>query len=299
MGRATKVAVRCPGKVNLHLEVLGRRPDGYHELRTLFVAVGVRDELELTAAPSGVLELTVEPAGAVSAGTDNLIVRAARAAAVAWGEDAGARITLRKRIPIGGGMGGGSADAAAALVGLSALWGRSQTPAALSSLAASLGSDVPFFLIGGAAWGEGRGTEVTAVADLPPWWLVLLAGEEPVSTAEVYTLLGFGPAGVASRSPVYDWIAAGGALPLSACRNDLEATVVARWPEVAVRLAALRATNPLLAMLSGSGGTVFAVYPDEGRARSEAERLTAYRPLVAPVLSREGSLLRPLVVEEA
>lgn len=299
MSRAARVAVRCPGKVNLHLEVLGRRPDGFHELRTLFAAVGVWDDLELAVAPSGVLDLTVSPEGVVSTGADNLVVRAAQAAAAAWGVGTGVRITLLKRIPIGGGLGGGSADAAATLVALAALWQRPQTPASLASLAAGLGSDVPFFLVAGAAWGAGRGTVLEAVPDLPPWWLVLLPGEEPVSTAEVYSSLGLGPVGVVSASAVYDEIAAGGELRLSACRNDLEAKVAARWPGVADRLAALRATKPLLAMLSGSGGTAFAVYPDEERALGEAGRLSTFRPLVAPLLSRERSLLRPFVVEES
>lgn len=296
---AAAVLVRCPGKVNLHLEVLGRRRDGYHELRTLFAAVGVWDELLVAAAPEGVLELTVEPAGAVSAGADNLVLRAARAAAAAWGCRAGARLRLLKRIPVGGGMGGGSADAAAALVALAAVWRQPDPAAGLDRLAATLGSDVPYFLIAGAAWGSGRGTELRPLPDLPPWWLVLLPGEEPVSTAEVYASLGLGPAGKALGSPVYDWSAGGGPLPLGACRNDLEPTVTARWPPVGRRLQALQATGPLLAMVSGSGGTVFAVYPGEERAREVAERLGPYRPMVAPLLTRAGSLLRPMVVEEA
>jgi 4-diphosphocytidyl-2-C-methyl-D-erythritol kinase len=299
MSRVRHVAVRCPGKVNLHLEVLGKRPDGYHELRTLFAAVGVWDELVVTAAPAGVIELTVEPAGAVSAGGDNLVMRAARAASAAWGVGAGARIHLRKQIPVGGGMGGGSADAAATLVGLASVWDRPRSSVSMERLAETLGSDVPFFLVAGVAWGEGRGTELRALADLPPWWLVLLPAEAPVSTPEVYASLGLGPLGEVAESAVYDWSAGGGTLPLSACRNDLEPAVVVRWPLVRTRLEALRRTDPLLAMVSGSGGTVFAVYPSEARARDEAERLGSYRPLVAPLLSRERSRLRPLVVEEA
>lgn len=299
MSRHGAVAVRCPGKVNLHLEVLGRRPDGYHELRTLFAAVGVWDELELTPAPAGVHELSVEPAGAVSAGTDNLVLRAAGAAAAAWRPGAGARIRLHKRIPVAGGMGGGSSDTAAALVGLSRLWHVEVDDAGMHRLASELGSDVPFFLIGGAAWGEGRGTELHALADLPPWWLVLLPGREPISTAEVYGLLRGGTAGGARDPAVYDWCAGGGELPLASCRNDLGATVAAGWPWVAQSLRELEATNPLLAMVSGSGGTVFAVYPSETRARGEAARLACHGPLVAPLLSRASSRLTAAVVEEA
>lgn len=291
------LVVRCPAKVNLHLEVLGRRPDGYHELRTLLVAVGVWDELSLFPVADGTLRLDVEPAGAVPADADNLVLRAAAMAREAWGVAAGAHIALRKSIPVGGGMGGGSADAAAALVGLARLWESSAAAAELHALAARLGSDVPFFLVGGAAWGEGRGTDLRPLPDLPPWWLVLLPGEAPISTAQVYSALEVGTLRRSPSATVYDWITGGGELPLSACRNDLEPTVVARWPAVGRRLEAIRGTDQLLAMLSGSGGTVFAVYPDEARAHRAASRLGPYGPLVAPLLGRALSLLRPSVLE--
>jgi len=297
MTAARRVAVRCPGKVNLHLEVVARRMDGYHELRTLFAAVGVWDEIECRADEPGTVRLEVEPAEVVTAAADNLVVRAAHAARAAWRVASGAHLTLRKGIPVAGGMGGGSADAAATLVALAALWGRTWAPAALHDLAAGLGSDVPFFLTGGAAWGEGRGERLRPLPDLPPWWLVLLPGETPVSTAEVYRRLDLGSRSRGPATAVYDWLEGGGDLPLSACRNDLEATVVAGWPKVGSRLEALRATDPLLATVSGSGGTVFAVYADEGRAITEAARLTAYRPIVAPLLGRARSVLRPTTVE--
>ncbi len=153
-GAAVTIVVACPAKVNLHLEVLGRRPDGYHELRTVFAAVGVWDELALEEAPAGVFELSVVPAGAAPEGPENLVVRAARALAAAAGNGRGARMTLRKAIPLGGGLGGGSADAAAALVGAARLWGADATPRDLAELAAALGADVPFFLVGGRGVGR-------------------------------------------------------------------------------------------------------------------------------------------------
>jgi 4-diphosphocytidyl-2-C-methyl-D-erythritol kinase len=296
MSAPRAVRLRCPGKVNLHLEVVARRPDGYHELRTLFAAVGVWDDLEVAAVESKDLSLEVEPAGAVAV-TDNLVLRAAIAAREAWGVSSGARILLHKRIPVAGGMGGGSADAAATLVAVAALWDRHLPNAALHGLAARLGSDVPFFLAGGAGWGEGRGERLRPLPDLPPWWLLILPGAEPVPTAEVYRLLDLGAIPRRSAAAVYDWLAGGGELPLSACRNDLEPTVIAFSPTVGIRLAALRATAPLLAMVSGSGGTVFAVYQGEEKARAEAGRLALYRPIVAPLLGREQSALRPGIVE--
>ena len=299
MTASRRVAVRCPGKVNLHLEVVGRRSDGYHELRTLFAAVGVWDELECCAGDSDALRLEVEPAGAVPTAPDNLVMRAAEAARNAWGVTSGAHLTLRKRIPVAGGMGGGSADAAATLVALAMLWNRPRDPAALHDLAAGLGSDVPYFLTGGVAWGEGRGERVRRLRDLPPWWLVLLPGDAPVPTAEVYRNLRVGSWSASPATAVYDWVADGGDLPLFACRNDLEPTVVAGWPKVGSRLEVLRATDPLLATVSGSGGTVFAVYAGEDRAIAEAARLTTHRPIVAPLLDRARAELRPAAVEES
>ena len=296
MNAPRAVAIRCPGKVNLHLEVVARRPDGYHELRTLFAPVGVWDEIAVAAVDSGDLTLEVEPAGAVAV-AGNLVLRAASAARDAWGVAGGARMVLRKRIPVAGGMGGGSADAAATLVALAMLWDHPVGSAALCDLAAGIGSDVPFFIVGGAAWGEGRGERLRPLPDLPPWWLLILPGETPVPTTEVYRRLELEATPRRPAAAVYDWLADGGELPLFACRNDLEPTVVAGWPMVGSRLAALRASAPPLAMVSGSGGTVFAVYRSEDRALAEAERVARFRPIVAPLLDRARSALQPWVVE--
>lgn len=292
------VFLRCPAKINLHLEVVGKRPDGYHELRTLFAAVGIWDELELRPAEPGHLELAVEPAGSVPIGEDNLILRAARALQTRHTDGQGAHILLRKRIPVAGGMGGGSSDTAAALVGLSALWGWPTDFATLHPVAASLGADVPFFLLGGAAWGVGRGEEVYPLADLPLFTIVILPGPHPVPTAEIYHALQAGPADRPRVAELYHWAVAGGELPLHACRNDLEATVVARYPEVARRLAALRNTAALVSMVSGSGGTVYGLFSDATRAQEVAAELGAFLPVVAPLLARADSCLLPAVRED-
>ncbi len=291
------VVVRCPAKVNLHLEVLGRRSDGYHELRTLFVAVGLFDELELEAAPRGELALEVFPAGAVGAGEDNLVVRAARALQRECGTDAGARMRLHKSIPVAGGLGGGSSDAAGALVGLAALWSRTGAAPSLHRIAASLGADVPFFLVGGAALGVGTGTEVFPLPDLPEWWVVLLPGPEPIPTAAVYQELAAGPLAGKSLPALADWLATGGTLPLDLCNNDLEPVVLRRWPEAGERLAAVRASGPALAMLSGSGGTVFGLFRSREAAGEAGKALEPLAPIVAPVLSRAASRLLSCVTE--
>jgi 4-diphosphocytidyl-2-C-methyl-D-erythritol kinase len=293
-----RIRVRCPAKVNLHLEVLGRRLDGYHEIRTVFAAVGVWDELVCTGAPGGLFELAVEPAGAAPAGADNVVVKAARALAEHIGGLRGARMVLRKGIPVAGGLGGGSSDAAAALAGLARLWGSSRPFHELEPLAAELGADVPFFLVGGIAWGVGRGSDVTPLPDLPPWWVVLLPGPEPIPTGEVYRALDAGALDVGGSPEIYRWVAAGGDLPFGGCRNDLQPTVTERWPEISRRLMSVHATQPLLGLLSGSGGTVFGLFQDEARARHSAGQLAAYGPIVAPLLTREASLPRPSAMEE-
>lgn len=297
IGRADRgprvVRLRCPAKVNLHLEVLGRRTDGYHEIRTIFAAVGAWDELVLTEASPGVLELVVVPEGSAPAGPANLVWRAAVALA-APEPPPGVHIELRKAIPTAGGLGGGSSDAAAALVGLAHLWGRGTSGEALAETAARLGSDVPFFLVGGVAFGTGRGTEVAPLPDLPPWWAVLLPGRAKTSTGEVYAALGTGAMDAGGSSEVYRWAMSGGELPLAACTNDLQLTVVRRWPEVGRRLELLRSTGPLMAMVAGSGGTVFALYESEGRAREVAGRFGGQEPVVVPLLSRASSRLQPL-----
>jgi len=288
------VRVRCPAKINLHLEVVGTRADQYHELRTLFAAIGLWDELELAAAPPGVVDVTVEPPGAAPCGDDNLVVRAARALIARFGPAKGARMRLRKAIPAGGGLGGGSSDAAGALVGLSRLWGLDGSFAALHPVAGELGADVPFFLLGGVAWGVGRGAEVFPLPDLPAWWVVLVPGPAPISTADVYAGLDSRRLDTSAASELHRWVVAGGELPVSSCRNALESTVVARWPEVGRRLERVRATGPELALLAGSGATVFGVYFDAERARQAAERLAGDCPRVVPLLSRNASCLRPL-----
>lgn len=292
-GASRAWVVRCPAKVNLHLEVLGRRPDGYHQLRTLFAAVGVWDTLVIVPGGEGIT-LEVHPPGAAPAGEENLVVRAARLLERQVGRPLGARLTLVKGIPVAAGLGGGSADAAAGLVGLNRAWELGVTLEQLHALAAALGADVPFFLCGGVAWGEGRGDELRPLPDLPPWWVVLLPGEVPVSTALVYAALAAPPLGAPPPSPLYDWLRQGGEFPFAACRNDLESVVVEQFPQVRERLAALAAEGPKLAMLSGSGGSVFALFETEGEAQACAGRLAGRGAIAAPILARQASLLNPV-----
>jgi 4-diphosphocytidyl-2-C-methyl-D-erythritol kinase len=285
------VSIRCPAKVNLHLEVLGRRADGYHELLTVFAAIGLWDELEFE--PADELTLSVEPANAAPPGGDNLVLKAAAALSRRFGSAGGAHITLRKRIPAAAGLGGGSSDAAAALAGLDRFWRCGAGDAVLHELAAGLGADVAFFLVGGVALGRGRGELLTPLPDLPPWWLVVLPGGEAVSTAAVYRLLSAGAVDSVERSALYQWSVAGGDLPVAHCRNDLQPTVVRHWPGVGRRLARIEATAPMLALVTGSGGAVFGVYESEAGARVAAAELAGLGPLVLPLLTRAASRIQP------
>jgi len=177
------LVLRAPAKVNLFLEVIGRRPDGYHEIETVMHAVDLADELEFT--PAEEIEVVCD-SDDVPTGRDNLVWAAAHLLRAETGVDAGAVIRLRKRIPIESGLGGGSSDAAAALLGLSSLWQLRLDRARLADIAARLGSDVPFFLWRGTALCTGRGEQVTPLPCPRALHFILLLPEVSVSTARVY-----------------------------------------------------------------------------------------------------------------
>ena len=178
------LCLRAPAKINLYLRVLGKRPDGYHELETVFERVDLADELAFEASRE--LALTCDDPS-LPCGEDNLVLRAARLLQQATGCGAGARIHLTKRIPIAAGLGGGSSDAAAAMVGLNQLWNLWLESSHLMELGASLGSDVPFFLAPTAfAVGRGRGEQCEPLPPEPPLVHVLVVPPERLSTREVY-----------------------------------------------------------------------------------------------------------------
>ncbi|MFV2072234.1 MAG: 4-(cytidine 5'-diphospho)-2-C-methyl-D-erythritol kinase [Thermoanaerobaculales bacterium] len=264
----TRFAVTAPAKINLHLQVLGRRPDGYHELRTLYQSIDLADELRAEAAPDGELRLEVEPRGAAPGSEDNLVMRAVKALRDHAGVRAGAHIELVKRIPVAAGLGGGSADAAAGLVLLNALWQLDLGLGDLTDLAAGIGSDVPFFLHGGFALGFGRGEEVCPLLDLERHAVVVVVPAVELSTESVFSTL---PPQLTweGQEATVDAFAAGWTRQprWQDLRNDLEPEVAGRWPEVRAALAVLRAGRPLHAAMSGSGAAVFAVFPDLGMAR--------------------------------
>ncbi len=266
MGRGDPIAVahvRAPAKVNLYLEVLGRRPDGYHEVRTIMQAVSLYDELSFTVREDGQISLEAEGEG-LPGPDENLVVRAARLLRERTGCALGVSMTLRKGIPIAAGLGGGSSDCAAALRTLNQLWGLGLPADELERLAAELGSDVPFFIRGGTSLCEGRGERVCGLNVSARLEYLLVTPGFPVSTAEVYGSL---HGALTKRSDVSTIDTLRGALErgdvelLSAnLYNDLQGPAFLLAPELHRMWRRLQSVGQRLGcptfVLSGSGGTI-------------------------------------------
>ncbi len=269
------LSTAAPAKVNLYLHVTGRRSDGYHELDSLIAFAGIGDTV--TGASSDRLTLTVDGpfTEALPTGSDNLVLRAALALAEAAGIEAAAAITLTKRLPVASGIGGGSADAAAALRALAALWSLDMDQQTLGDLALALGADVPVCLAGESAVVAGIGERLAPAPSLPPAWLVLANPGEAVSTPAVFAARA-GP--FSAPAPVDRALADAGELAalLKERRNDLTAAARSLAPVIGEVLAALEAEpGARLARMSGSGATCFALFAEETEAKAAAARLRA------------------------
>lgn len=239
----------APGKLNLFLHVLGRRADGYHELQTVFRLIGRSDRVGIAMREDGEMQFS----GIF--GNDNLCVRAARLLKKETGCESGCAIQLEKNLPIGGGLGGGSSDAATVLLVLNRLWRLFFEKDKLLKIAAQLGADVPFFVYGKNAVGEGIGERLQGL-DLPPAWYLVLQPQVTVSTQEI-----FNDAALTrdtKRLKIPPFFSGLGA-------NDLEAVVSARYPEVAAQLAWLRQRCPQ-ARMTGSGACIFAEFGTKAEA---------------------------------
>ena len=274
-GKARRLVLSAAAKVNLALEVLGRRNDGYHEIATVMQAVDLSDRLVLEDAD--VLELRTTASDVPTDGT-NLALKAASTLREMAGSGRGTRITLEKRIPVAAGLGGGSTDAAAVLVGLNRLWGLRWPGARLAEVAVTLGMDVPFFLRGGAALGTGRGEQLESLPSCA-LALVLVNPRVAASTAEIYG--GVVPAmssdggrvrgmATALRSRQPSRVAA-------TLGNTLERVATSRYREVEQMEAALLAAGALGAAMSGSGLTVFGVARSYDHARQIRARVAQAR----------------------
>jgi len=250
---------QAPAKVNLGLAVQRRRPDGYHDIATIFLKISLADTLWFESMPSGIVIACDHPD--VPCDERNLIYRAA-AALQPLAPDRGVRIQLHKRVPVAAGLGGGSSDAAAALLGLNTLWGLQLTLAELTPYAARLGADVPFFLLPDtAALGEGRGDELTALSCPQAFFLVLVTPPVAVSTAWVYGKFRFELTGVPKDTTILrQYLESGDIAGLgAACSNDLETVVLPEFPVVRDVKRALRQPGTYGVCMSGSGPSVYAL----------------------------------------
>ena len=276
------VTVRAPAKINIYLGVGKVRPDGFHPLETVYQAVSLYDDVTVTDAGEWSVSTLAEgphvDARAVPDDDSNIVVRAGKALAAHHGVDRSAAIEVRKSIPVAGGMAGGSADAAATLVALDRLWNLTTSDDELLAIAAELGSDVPFALIGGTATGTGRGEVVTTVEDNGTWWWVVVFSDEGLSTPSVYgayDLLEGGEHDYRIRPAMLDTLRA----PQHPSElvvflyNDLEDAAFYLRPDLQrVAEAALECGGDY-ALLSGSGPTMLALASSADEARAIAGRL--------------------------
>ncbi len=279
--------VEAPAKINLFLEVFGKRADGYHDLRSLLTPISLCDDMDFEIRPDGGVSTEMdldelpEIVGVSIADSDgNLTTRAARLLQQETGCRLGVRIRIKKRIPIGGGLGGGSSDAATTLTTLNRIWGTALPQTRLVELAARLGSDIPALVRGGVVAVEGMGERVIplqapAGRSLEPWWLVVLNPGFSTSTRDIYerykTLLTSAPE---SYNNMRSALLTGNVrLAASNLFNSLESTVFDKYPLERMLVSRLREEGALGAMVSGSGSSIFALAGDEGHARELEKNL--------------------------
>ena len=275
---------RAPAKINLGLRILDRRADGFHELRTIFQTISLADSLEVgfRRGPRRRVELRCD---LPNLGEDhNLASRAARELLARGPWKGTVEIELRKRIPAGAGLGGGSSDAAAVLLALTRLLDPAPEPSLIWETAACLGSDVPFFLVGGRAVGVGRGEELYPVADLPKVWLLVLAPSLRVATVEAYQALARSrpkPLTEANRRLIINrfcvGVGASEAIPARAVAehwsNDFEKVIFHRFPDLKKLKDRLARTGAAATMMSGSGSALFGFYDSREQAMAARDSL--------------------------
>ncbi|MEP6961179.1 MAG: 4-(cytidine 5'-diphospho)-2-C-methyl-D-erythritol kinase, partial [Acidobacteriota bacterium] len=280
-----KVHLRSLAKINLDLRVLHKRADRFHELRTVFQTISLADSIHIEYEPAKKTELTLDDPLAIP---DNLVLRAARVALQAMGVHARVRFRLRKHIPMGGGLGGGSSNAAAVLLALPVLAGQPLYRYEMAELGSALGSDVPFFLSGGTALGIGRGTELYPLRDLTPESLMIVCPKIHSSTATAYADLKreFAVDGVSNSDAFRAYVTLLG-MGRSARRagllsaNDFEAAVTRAHPELQAIPAKLQKLGGGLGQMSGSGSAFFGIFESRthrDRALAEWRRGRAASP---------------------
>ena len=288
--------VRIPAfaKINLRLEILGKRADGFHELRTVFQTISLHDELRLRTTGRPGITLTTLGNEALSAdpARKNLVYRAVDALRLELKIRGGVEIELRKNIPAGRGLGGGSSDAAAALLGYVRLTKKKLPTERLMEMAASLGADVPFFLLGGRALGVNKGDEIYPLADIPKLHLLVVSPKEiHVPTPDAYRWLKAKPLQLtksAGASKLWKFCALCWSAQGSGLSNDFEGPVFKRYARLDQIKRALLQSGASEASLAGSGSAVFGVFPSPAKARRAAVGFPLDQTFVCETVSRDS-----------
>jgi 4-diphosphocytidyl-2-C-methyl-D-erythritol kinase len=284
MSSPRQARVRALAKINLDLRVLGKRADGYHELRTIFQTVSLADSLDIAYTPGPRTSIELADSADIP---DNLVVRAARLAMDAMGITGAVSMRLVKRTPMGAGLGGGSSDAAAVLLALPVLAGQAPPVETLCSLGQQLGSDVPFFLLGGTAAAIGRGTEVFPLPDTPTRAGLIIAPPVHVSTADAYRALSPRLTTESEENKMFSfqthtWSVADGAAGV----NDFEPVVFERESRLATLKQRLMRAGASPAMLTGSGSALFGLFRDREEMRRALELFTDEKALPISLVTR-------------
>lgn len=273
--KAPRVTAVTRAKVNLHLEVIRRRQDGFHEIETVFQSVDLSDRLDIQLNDRGTVVVSCTDPGIPTDGS-NLCARALEAMRPFAGASLGARIHIHKNIPAGAGLGGGSANAAGVLLAVDRALGLKLPPNRLASVAERLGSDVPFMLHGGTMLGRGRGEDLTRLPDLKGGFFTIVKPEISISTAWVYENYKFALTKHRQRINLKAVNAVLARFPAvtASFRNALEDVVCPAYPVVSGILDELLSTQPCFASMTGSGSALYAVYDSEARATEIAERFS-------------------------
>ena len=268
------VTVRAPAKINLVLSVGAVRADGFHPLDTIYQAISLYDDVTVSDADAWSVAADSDGVDLVGVPLDdrNIAVRAGRLLASHHGLDKAAHLHITKGIPVAGGMAGGSADAAATLVALDRLWSLHTSDDDLLALAAELGSDVPFALVGGTARGTGRGEVVTPLSDDSSLWWVVVPDSTGLSTPEVYAEFDAAP-GIGSGRPAPDWADLDYLGIIASLRNDLQDPALRMRPDLAATRDVMSAAGADAVLLSGSGPTFLGLVRDRDAAHDVVERL--------------------------
>lgn len=291
------VRIRTHAKVNLFLRVLGVRRDGFHEVETILHGVRLFDEIEIEGAPDGV-DVTMELegiTGTLPSTDENLVTRAARLLIEELGVSNGARIRVTKRIPIGAGLGGGSGNAAGALVTLADMWGLTLERDRLFALAEKLGSDVPYCIDGGTSLATARGEELTPLANIRFMWFVLAGSERPLLTRDVYERWdATGSSDDVKATPLAMALGAGDLVEVAALlHNDLELPAFSLRPELEAKKQVLVEAGALGAAMTGSGPTLYGIAADRPAAEDIARRVAGEFDWVRVVTS-QGPCIEPV-----